>query len=101
MHTLLVTLHVIAMIASLALMSSAVLLGLFGKHAAAATATIGMVVTAAGTFAGGLLLLGAPLSIQCALLTGYLAAVSALYVFGFAMGNAKEARLIRSSVQNR
>lgn len=97
MHTLLVIVHVSMMISSLALMSVAVGMGFFGKKSAAIVSTVGELATVIGGFAGALLLLGAPLSVECAVLTAYLLGVTSLYVFGFGMGNASEARLIRET----
>ena len=101
MLTFVLVTHIITMIASMGLMGGAIVLGIFGKRSAATTATIGMVITLFGVMAGAILLLGAPLSIQCAILTAYLLAATGLYVFGFGMGHADDARLIRSSVKNR
>lgn len=97
MHTILVLVHVSMMISSLALMSAATGLGFFGKRVAATLATIGELATVIGGLVGVVLLLGSPLSIECATLTAYLAGITALYVFGFGMGNADEARLIRDN----
>ncbi|MDB5176483.1 MAG: hypothetical protein JWN75_151 [Candidatus Saccharibacteria bacterium] len=96
MHILLVIIHVTMMIASMALMISAVGLGLAGKNIAATIASIGFISTIVGFVSGGILLLGAPLSIQCAVLATYQLAATLLYHFGFAFGDAKNARLIRS-----
>lgn len=103
MHIFLVIIHVIAMMSSLALMSSAILMGLFGKRSAAAVATLAMYFTTAGGLSGAILLLAAPLTVQCALLTAYLVVTTAIYVFGFGTGYADTARFIRrsSSVQDR
>ncbi len=103
MHTIIVIIHVIAMMISLGLMSTAVVMGLFGKQSAVNVATLGLGATAVGGVSGTFLLLGAPLTIQCAILTAYLIGVTALYVFGFALGDAENARLIRktSPIQNR
>jgi hypothetical protein len=100
MHTVIILVHVIAMVSSLSLVGSAVGLGLLGKRIAGVLATLGLGATAVGGFSGILLLLDAPLSLQCALLTGYLAAVTLVYVYGFAMGDVDRARLIRSTVKN-
>lgn len=101
MHTFILISHIVAMIASMGLMGGAVVMGLMGKRSAASVATMGMIITVIGVMGGAILLLGAPLSIQCATLTGYLLAATGLYVFGFGMGQADDARLIRSSVKNR
>lgn len=85
------------MILSLVLMSAALGLGVFGKKTAVVVATLGEAVTIVGALSGVLLLLNTPLSIQCALLTAYVAAMTSLYVFGFGMGNAEEARFVRST----
>lgn len=100
MHTLLIIFHVIAMISSIALMSSAVVVGLFGKKQAATLASYGMIATALGAISGAALLLLAPLSFECVVLTAYIAGMTVLYIFGFAMGSADEARLIRTPVKN-
>ena len=96
MHAVIVVIHVVAMIASIGLMSLAVVAGLFGKKIAALLANLGLAVTVVGGLSGTVLLLGAPLSLQCAILTAYLSAVVALHIFGFAMGDADKARLIRT-----
>lgn len=97
MHTIVLVTHIVMMIASLGLMSLSIALGLFGKRSAAITATIGEAATLIGGLSGVILLLDAPLSFQCATLTAYLIGVTSLYVFGFGMGNADEARLIRDN----
>ena len=96
MYTILLVTHIVMMIASMGLMSGAIVLGLFGKHSAVTTATVGEIATVMGGLTGTLLLLGAPLSIQCALLAAYLIAITALYVFGFGMGHADDARFVRA-----
>lgn len=102
MYTALIITHVISMFLSLGLMGTAIVLGLFGKTTSARIATVGMFATGLGGGTGAVLLFDAPLSIQCATLTAYLAGVTSLYVFGFARGNADRARLIRRpAIQNR
>lgn len=90
------TIHIVAMVLSLALMGGAVVLGLAGKRFAAMLSSYGMIMAAIGGLSGGVLLLAAPLPIQCVELSLYLVAMTALYVFGFAMGDADDARLIRT-----
>ena len=97
MHTTFVIIHVVAMVASLGLMSSAVALGLFGKRIAAMVANLGLLATVFGGLSGIILLVSAPLSMECVVLTAYLAGVTVLHVFGFAVGDADRARLIRST----
>ena len=92
MYTLLVILHVIAMVGSIILMSGALIVGLLGKRQAAAIASYGMFATAVGALSGAALLLMAPILLECVVLTAYIAGVTALYVFGFAMGSADEAQ---------
>ena len=94
---MIITVHVVAMIASLVLMTLAVAMGLLGKRSAATVANVGVIATFVGGLSGIGLLIDAPLSLQCALLTAYLLAIIALHVFGFAMGDADRARLIRAS----
>lgn len=98
--TSIIIIHSIAMAASLTLMGAAVGLGIFGKKSAATLATGSVAVTFIGGVSGFALLLSAPLSVECAALTAYLVAIATLYVSGFAMGDARSARLIRSSVKN-
>lgn len=95
MFELVVIVHVTAMITSLALMSSAVVMGLFGKNAAVTVATLSMVVTVLGFITGIGLLLDAPLSIKCATLTAYLVGVTVLYHVGYGFGNVQKARFVR------
>ncbi len=95
MHTAILLTHIISMIASLALMGSATAMALFGLRASIRIATIGMITTTTGFFAGGLLLLSAPLSFQCVTLTSYLLAMVMLYRYGFGMGRIENARLVR------
>jgi hypothetical protein len=97
--TIVLIMHIVAMMLSLALMAGAVAVGLAGKRFAAQLSSYGMVATVVGGLSGGVLLLAAPLPIQCVELSLYLVAMTALYVFGFAMGDAEEARLIRSIVK--
>lgn len=98
MYTTLLLIHVIAMIASIGLITASVIVGIFGKRIAARIATISVGATAVGGLTGMALLLSAPLSIKCAVLTAYLLGAVSVYVYGFAMGDADKARLIRRSV---
>lgn len=95
MYTILLVIHILGMIASVGLMSGALLLGVSGNRDAARIASAGMGATVVGGFAGMILLLLAPLTMKCVILTAYLFGVAALYRFGFAMGKADRARLIR------
>lgn len=95
MHSFLVLSHVIAMIASLGLMTAALLIGLFGSKVAANFSTISIYATAIGGLSGALLLFDKPLTIQCAILTSYLIVMAAIYAMGFARGDAENARFIR------
>jgi hypothetical protein len=97
MYTILLIVHIASMIASLALMSSALIMGMYGKDAAARVATVGMMATTTGGASGTVLLIDAPLSFKCALLTAYLLSITMLYIFGFGMGRVNNARLIRHS----
>lgn len=97
MYTTLLVIHIIGMIASIGLMSGALLLGVAGKTSSARVASVGIGVTIVGTFAGIVLMLSAPLTMKCAILTAYLLSVVAIYKFGFASGNADKARFIRRS----
>jgi hypothetical protein len=89
MHIILVIIHVSLMISSMVLMASAVGIGLAGKSVAARIASIGYVSTVVGSLSGGILLLSA-------ILTAYLLGITLLYHFGFAFGDATNARLIRT-----
>lgn len=97
MYEITVLLHVGSMVASLALMSGAVGLGLLGKNVAMRAAKFGMYATAIGTMSGIGLLLDNPLSMQCAVLTAYLVGISALYYVGFGFGVLSNARLVRQN----
>ena len=95
MYGIIVFVHVVSMITSMMLMSGAVGLGIFGKKVAMRAASFGMYATAVGTVSGIGLLLDNPLSMQCAVLTAYVAGVSALYYVGFGFGVVAKARLVR------
>lgn len=95
MSTLLLTTHIVAMSASLFLMGGAVVQALRGRKSAIRLATSGMVATTIGAVTGAIMLLFAPLMLQCALLTVYLIATTLLYTYGFGSGFADNARLIR------
>lgn len=95
MNTILLTTHIMTMIASMALMLGAVIWALRGHTVAVRMATVGMMATAVGTVSGAILLFYAPLLIQCVELTVYLAGTIALYTFGFGSGFADNARLVR------
>jgi hypothetical protein len=97
MYTTLLVVHIVGMIASLGLMSGALLLGASGKRISARVASVGMVATAIGGTAGIVLLLSAPLTLKCTILTAYLLGTIAIYKFGFALGDADKARFIRRS----
>ena len=103
MYTILLVVHVASMITSMALMSAALVWGFRGKDTAVRVATVGMIATAIGAVSGAVLLLFAPILSECIILTAYLSAVSALYIFGFGSGFADKARLIRhsASIQKR
>lgn len=95
MHTFILVTHIISMSLSLLLMTSAIGLALFGVKNSVKIATIGMIATVSGFFTGGALLLGAPLTIQCATLTAYLLGMVVVYRFGFGLGRIEKARLVR------
>lgn len=84
------------MVVSMALMSGAIGLGIFGKQSAVKLASYGMSATVVGFVSGLLLMLAAPLTLKCAMLTSYLLAVSALYYVGYGAGNIAKARFVRS-----
>lgn len=96
MHFILLTIHITAMISSLIIMPTAVALALRGIRASVKFATTGMMFTSVGFGSGVILLLDAPLLSECVILTSYLAAMIAVYAFGFAWGNAPKARLLRA-----
>lgn len=95
MHTSLLLIHIVAMIASLGLMSTAIATALFGKKVAVRIATIGLLTTVTGFVTGTVLLLQAPVLSRCAILTAYLVAVIAVYGYGFGWGNATKAIFLR------
>lgn len=97
MHTFLVIIHITTMIASMVLMSGAIGLGLMGKNAAVKCASYGMGATIVGFGSGLLLMFAAPLTLKCAVLTSYLAAVSVLYYVGYGAGNVANARFVRQN----
>jgi hypothetical protein len=97
MHTIIVILHVTAMIASMVLMIGAVGVGFAGKKAAVRIAGAGFVSAIVGFISGGILLFGATLSIECALLTAYLVGITLFYHLGFAFGDVENAKLVRNS----
>ncbi|QHN42757.1 hypothetical protein GII36_02725 [Candidatus Mycosynbacter amalyticus] len=97
MHTFLVILHVTTMVASMTLMSGAIGLGIFGKRQAVRAASYGMGATLVGFGSGLLLMLAAPLTLKCAMLTSYLLAVSVLYYAGYGAGNVAKARFVRQN----
>lgn len=97
MYTTFLTIHIVGMIVSVGLMSSALVLGVLGKMFAAKIATIGTHATIIGGFTGVGLLFSAPLTMRCAVLAVYLLAIFLLYKFGFAAGDASRAHLIRRS----
>lgn len=78
-------------------MSSALIIGMRGQSSAATVASGGMAMSVIGSVSGAMLLFSSPLAFECALLTAYLAASAALYIYGFGIGSATKARLIRNS----
>ena len=94
MHTILLVIHIISMVLSMALMTGAISLGLLGKDFAVRTASIGMVATALGGITGAVLLFFTPVLSECIVLTAYLSSVTALYIFGFGSGLVEKARLV-------
>lgn len=96
MHILILVTHIISMSASLLFMAGAIGLALFGVRASVKIATTGMIATIGGFVTGGLLLLSAPLTFQCAVLAAYLLAMVGLYRYGFGMGRVENARLVRN-----
>lgn len=97
MYSIIIITHVICMVASIALMSGALVLGMLRQASGVKAAQFGMAATSIGFITGLLLLIEAPLLLQCAKLTAYVAVVSVLYTFGFGFGDIKKARLIRSA----
>lgn len=83
------------MIISMALMSGAIGLGIFGKQLAVKVASIGMSATLVGFASGLLLMLDAPLTLKCAMLASYLVAVTAVYWYGYGFGRSERARFVR------
>jgi hypothetical protein len=97
MHIIVVVLHVTAMIASMLLMIAAVGVGFAGKKVATRIAGAGFASAVVGFISGGILLFGATLSLDCALLTAYLVGITLFYHLGFAFGDAENAKLVRNS----
>ncbi len=96
MLSLLLSVHIFCMVGSLGLMMCAGVLALCKVRASVTVATLSMVFTAIGSVSGGILLLFAPLSIKCVLLTMYLIVMLMVYRYGFGMGDAKKAKLLRA-----
>lgn len=97
MYTFIVITHVSTMIASMALMSSAIGLGVFGKKAAVNIASAGAGATVIGFVSGLQLMLDSPLTLKCAMLTSYLLAVSVVYWYGYGLGRIERARFVRAA----
>ena len=95
MYITLVLIHIVTMIASMVLMSSALIAGLLGRQVAVRLATVGMVTTVIGFVTGLCLMLGSPLTFKCAALTAYVVGVSLLHYFGYGFGDIKKPRLVR------
>jgi hypothetical protein len=68
-----------------------------GIKASVRVATAGFSTTVVGFIAGVVLLFSHPLLSECVILTSYLAAVIAVYAFGFGWGVIANARLLRTS----
>lgn len=96
MYSILLTIHITAMISSLIIMPAAVALALRGARMSVKLATTGMTFTGIGFASGVILLLSAPLLSECITLSAYLAAMIAVYAFGFAWGNEPKAKLLRA-----
>lgn len=97
MYIFLVSLHVIAMVLSISLMSGALVLGLLGKNLAVRVASFGAFATFVGFISGALLMIGTPLDFKCVMLTTYVIGVSVLYYFGYGFGDSTHARLVRGT----
>lgn len=97
MYTFLVVTHVTTMIASMAFMSGAIGLGIFGKRIAVKVASVSMGTTLVGFGTGLLLTLDSPLTLKCAMLTSYLLAVSVVYWYGYGLGRIERARFVRAA----
>lgn len=95
MYVTLVLIHVVTMILSMALMSSALIAGLLGQQVAVRLANIGMTATVIGFVTGLCLMFDSPLTFKCAALTAYVAGVGFLHYFGYGFGDIKKARLVR------
>lgn len=95
MYTLLITIHVLAMISSLTLMVGAVVWGLRGRDSAVRLADVGMACTVIGTVTGVALLLFTPLLLQCVILSVYLFGTTIIYAYGFGNGSVANARFVR------
>lgn len=97
MYTFLVITHVATMIISMALMSGAIGLGIFGKQLAVKVASVGMGATIVGFATGLLLMLDTPLTLKCAMLTSYLLAVTLVYWYGYGHGRLEHAHFVRQA----
>ena len=96
MVTVLILIHVAAMVGSLVVMPAAVGMTFFKRRESVHVATVGMVLTTIGFITGLIMLFDNPLSIQCALLTGYLLAITGLYAWGFGWGSVPKAKLLKA-----
>lgn len=101
MYTLLVAIHVCAMITSMLLMSGAIGLGIFGKQLAVKIASVGMGATIVGFASGLLLMIASPLTLKCAILTSYLVVVTAVYWYGYGFGRLSQAHFVRGRLASR
>lgn len=98
MYMFLVSIHVVAMVISILLMSGALVCGALSKNIAVKLAGFGTLATMTGFLSGLLLMAGTPLDVKCLALTVYVASVTAIYYYGYGFGDIKNARLIRSTV---
>lgn len=95
MYITLVLIHVVTMILSMVLMSSAFVAGLLGRRTAVRLANVGMATTVIGFVTGLCLMLDSPLTFKCAVLTVYVVGVGLLHYFGYGFGDIKKTRLVR------
>lgn len=90
MHTSILIFHIIAMSASVGLMTLAAGSLFLNTAVAARLARGGFFTTVSGVAAGFVLLLGSPVGTECVVLTTYLAAVALSYRYVFGMGIAEK-----------
>ncbi len=97
MYGILLAIHIVTVVLSIAVMSVAVVAALSGWRKSIHGAHAGVILTSVGFITGALLLAYSPALSKCLVFVAYIAVMFGVYAFGFGFGKRRNSRLLRSS----